>query len=68
MAVHHYHYHKSLDLLVGVHGIIILKLIFKTRVSEFVLYSSGFGYCPEVHSCDHDDNLLGFIKGRDFLD
>jgi len=39
----HYHYHKSLDLLVGVHGIMILKLIFKTRVLEFVLYSSGFG-------------------------
>jgi hypothetical protein len=43
VAVHHYHYDKSLDLLVGVHGIIILKLIFKTRVLEFVLYLSGFG-------------------------
>jgi len=68
VAAHHYHYHKSRDLLAGVHGIIILKLIYKTRVLEFVLYSSGFGLCPEVYFCDQDNDPLGFIKGRDFLD
>jgi hypothetical protein len=52
----------------GTDGRIILECILDNRMGRCGLDLSGSEQKPEVGSCGHHNELLGSIKGKEFLD
>jgi len=59
---------RDLSEGLGVDGKIILEWILGKWVGRCGLDASGSGYGPVADSCEHGNELSGFIKVGEFLD